>query len=304
MLTTIIVNYKSESKTIHFVLEELSKCKIPKIIVIVNNKATEISNACLASELRAKIVYSSNLSKLDNKKKYSCFIISSEENLGFARGNNLGVEFATKHFDVSYVLFSNNDIRLLSENIIEKLIEKYDNDKNIGMIGPKIVGPHGELQNPYIFLPFWEEMFLRRLRRMFRLKPHQKYNFVREEAKEGFYYRLMGSFFLMSHVDFLACGKMDDNTFLYGEELILTEKLKAINKGCYYLPSVQILHEHNETIGKFLDSSTASAHMSSSLYYYFSKYHNIKKFDIYCAILLNGILDRLSKIRRFIQQMT
>src|SRR5690606_15998965 len=119
----IIVNYKSEFKTVSFVIEELSKCKTSNIIVIVNNQATDVSNSYLAKALNAKIIHSSDLDKFDDERKnYNCFVISSEENLGFAKANNLGVRFVSKYFNVNYILFSNNDIRILNNDVIEKLV--------------------------------------------------------------------------------------------------------------------------------------------------------------------------------------
>ena len=51
-------------------------------------------------------------------------MIHNEENSGFAKGNNIGVRFVNNHFDVDYLLISNNDIVFQQDDVVEKLIDK------------------------------------------------------------------------------------------------------------------------------------------------------------------------------------
>src|SRR5690606_7796868 len=60
-------------------------------------------------------------------------IIRSEENLGFAGGNNLGI--AASHGD--YLFFVNNDTELPKE-CIQPLVECLANDSSVGIVSPKI----------------------------------------------------------------------------------------------------------------------------------------------------------------------
>jgi GT2 family glycosyltransferase len=293
MLATIIVNYKSEERTIKYVIEELIKCALQQVVVIVNNGATRESSQQLANALQG-IIVSTNLITSDTFSKY--YIIHNEANSGFAIANNLGFDFAVKYFDIDYVLFTNNDIVFIDENVIELLIEKYKTLDHIGMIGPKIVGSTGDLQSPYLFTPFWEEMVMLRIRRMFRLKK-SIYTLDREKTKEGFYYRLMGSFFLMDVNSFSYCGKMDSNTFLYGEEVILSERLNAINKKCFYYPNVSVLHEHGQTIRTYLQNNQSSKHLLDSMFYYFCTFYNVNRLEIICAKIINIVLNFLSYVK-------
>ena len=54
--------------------------------------------------------------------------------------------------------------------------------------------------------------------------------------QEGFCYWVQGSFFIMRTSDFMEIDMFDPNTFLYGEEPILAEKLKRIHKRMYFYP--------------------------------------------------------------------
>ena len=122
-LFIVTINYRQEELTIRFVKNELSKIQLPHKTIIVNNSATIGSNHLLCKELNATLVEDIN-EETDTQR--DTFVISSIDNLGFARGNNLGAEFCRKWFASEYILFTNNDIRLISNDIAERLIQKLD----------------------------------------------------------------------------------------------------------------------------------------------------------------------------------
>lgn len=273
-LASIIVNYKSEERTITYVKEELqSKCHIPQLIIIVNNEATEESSKKLSKSLLAPIV--TDIAAIP--KDSDIYIIHNLKNSGFAQGNNLGVDFISKHFEVDYLLFSNNDIRFIDSNVIEVLIEKLKTLPDIGVIGPKVIGLDGQDQNPYLYSPFWNEILWMSWERFLPLKKGEK-TFDRTHAKEGYYYRLMGSFFIIPYTSFIECGKMDPHTFLYAEEVILAERMLNIGKKNYYVPAVKILHEHGQTTSKYLNKGNEI--LLESILYYFKTYKHISNFKI------------------------
>ena len=156
MLGIIIVNYKNEGKTIEYVKEELIKIQTQNIIVVVNNSATDESNARLQEGLSAELVH--DITKVESTSQ-RCFIVSHPDNLGFARGNNMGAEFLLKHFPITYFLFSNNDIRFIDAHVVEALIEKADLLTNVGVIGPNIIGVDGRKQSPDPYYSFWARYF-------------------------------------------------------------------------------------------------------------------------------------------------
>ena len=279
LLATVIVNYKSEERTIKYVKEELfAKCTIPQIIVIVNNGATEESSNLLCSSLDAVLIKDIKASICESK----IYVIHNTENSGFAKGNNLGVDFIYQHFNVEYLLFSNNDIRFLDSNVIEVLIEKLKSLPGVGIIGPKVVGLDGNDQNPYVYTSFWNEILWMSWGRFIPFWHLKKFD--RAKAQEGYYYRLMGSFFIVPCVSYIKCGKMDPNTFLYAEEVILTERMLKIGKKNYYLPEVSVIHEHGQTISKYLKKGNRI--LLDSILYYFKEYQNINAFKLFIGKIL------------------
>lgn len=272
MLGIVVINYKSDSLTINYVKNELSKIKCPRVIIIVNNAGTKDSDSLLCRELSAELVKDIDAFNFANSNTY---IISSKNNLGFAKGNNLAVRFLQSHFSLKYLLFSNNDIQIVDSDVCERLIEKIECNDNIGIIGPKVVGIDGKYQSPEPYVPIadyfcWMYLatpFMSNKKKCKRFKLDYK-----ENAQEGFHYKVMGSFFLLRMADYVACGMMDENTFLYGEEVILTERLRSINKKVYYYPEVCVIHAHGVTTKRYLGRKGINKYLIESMLYYYQEY--------------------------------
>jgi len=64
-------------------------------------------------------------------------IITSAENLGIARGYNLGMEYALQK-NAKYVLVANNDI-IVGPDFLNKLVEQGEKNPHTGILMPKIV---------------------------------------------------------------------------------------------------------------------------------------------------------------------
>lgn len=273
MLAIIIINYRDEDRTIHFVNNELKKIGLQHSIVIVNNGSTDGSSAKLHSALP------------------QCNIVDSQENLGFAKGNNLGAEYAkTNIFNgigrKDYLLFSNNDIVIKDEDIVEALVDKISTLPDAAVIGPKIIGLDGKFQGPYPFQKFmdrhfwiyWGNLFMSKKKKVERLGLDYS-----EHAQEGYYYWVSGSFFLMKAQDFFDCGEMDPATFLYCEEPILSERLKKIGRKVYYYPAVSVIHEHGVTTTKTHSRRNLRKYTLQSEFYYYKNYIGTPQWQIVLA---------------------
>lgn len=271
MLVIIVINYKTEQKTIDYVKKELCKISMPHKTIIVNNGATKESDNFLSNALSATLIHDIEKKCLNN----DYYVISNNENSGFAIGNNLGATFAKLHFPPDYILFSNNDIRLISDNVVENLIEKLKDIPEAGIIGPKVIGLKGELQSPEPFHSFWDRHVWMYLSTPFYSKKRKIRRFQLDytrTAQEGFHYKVMGAFFIVKANDFYECGMMDSNTFLYAEETILAERMKSIGKKVYYYPQVTVLHEHGATTQKHLKRTLKNKFAFQSECYYYKHY--------------------------------
>ena len=123
-IASIIVGYKNENLTTEYVQKELSKLDVETIVVIVSNSSTDEGCRFLRENLNACIVEADFSSY---KSGHRVYVLNIKENLGFAKANNLGVDFIARFFpEIEYVLFTNNDIRIIDPQVVSVLIDKYE----------------------------------------------------------------------------------------------------------------------------------------------------------------------------------
>lgn len=291
MLAIVIVSYKSEPLTIDFVKRELSKVTLPHKIIIVNNAATDESNNIYKEGLDAVLV-DAGQKRVDNVEKL-VYVISNPENSGFAIGNNIGAKFARDNFNPEYFLFTNNDIKLVQDDVVGKLIAKLSEHPEVGIIGPMVRGLNGDYQSPEPYMSFADRFIWIYLSTPFLSKERKRSRFnldYAEKAREGYHYRVMGSFFMVPAKAYFECGMMDEHTFLYAEEMILSERMLSIGKKTYYDPEVCVIHAHGATIKKSIPSRKMMNIQFNSNAYYYHHYKKVSKLEIALGKLVYNIL--------------
>ena len=292
MTTIIIINYKNEQLTIDYITKELSKLIDNFNVIVVNNASTPESDQQLCCSLQARLVSIDSFEEASNGR----YVVSSTENLGFAKGNNLAAEIAAKHLNSKYLLFSNNDILINETDIISRMITKIESNERIGIIGPKITGLKGGFQSPEPYLSFLDRYCWMYISTPFISKKAKTKRFkldYKEKAKEGFHYKLMGSFFMVKTSNFMQCGMMDPHTFLYSEETILTERIKRIGKEPYYMPTVSVIHAHGLTTKKTIGKKGVNKYLIESEAYYYREYMKTPKWKILIGKLIYTIYCKL-----------
>lgn len=255
MLGIVIVNYRDYGRTERFIREELSRITIPFRLVIADNGGSSEEAAYL-------------------QEKTGCTVLALP-NHGFAAGCNRAATELLHDSEVDYILFTNTDLHLGSEGIVEALLAKMEENLEIGIIGPAIVGEDGKRQSPEPYMGLWKRYVWMYLSTPFLSKAFKRSIFqldYSEEAREGFHYRVMGSFFICRAEDWKQVGGMDEGTFLYAEESILSERMVSIGKRTYFLPSVTVVHQHGAVIGANMDRNRASRLRFESDAYFYRKY--------------------------------
>ena len=116
-----------------------------------------------------------------------------------------------------------------------------------------------------------------------------------QKATEGKHYKIMGSFFIVRAPEFIECGMMDPNTFLYGEEVILSERLLAINKYSFFYPVVSVVHEHSQTITQYYDNKKSILEQFKSESYYYRVYKGVSRFSVLLGKLSLNLYLKLKK---------
>lgn len=272
MIGIVLVNYKTIDKSVTYVRNELTKIKTNYRLVIVNNSCTDESNKALTEGCGGYLV--TDPDNIDPKAKV--YVLGAKDNLGYAKGNNLGADFLNAHFDINYFLFTNNDLKLVDKDIVERLIEKAEQHDDIGAIGPKVVGLDGKDQSPFIKRNIWLHVILGLF---FPFLCHL--SFFRKKIlkrgithSSGFCHSIIGAFFLCRVQAFKEINGFDNETFLFAEEDIIASRLQYAGYRVYYFDEVKVIHEHHVTVNSHLEFSEVLNISLKSQIIYFRKYRN------------------------------
>ncbi|MGE4285575.1 MAG: hypothetical protein AB7F23_03080 [Phycisphaerae bacterium] len=274
MLGIVIVNYKTNERLIKYINEELPKVSYPNKIVIVNNSATEESDQEIIAGCGAVLV--DDRENIDKNAKI--YLLSEQENHGYARGNNIGAKFLLQHFDVKYFCFSNCDLVYKDDDIVDRLIETIAGNTDIGLIGPDVRGANGKHQSPRLIKSVW----------MRNVIPRLFYPLIPKEAKRKFFTLtarnpvtgdcayIAGCVFVISREAFIESQMFDENTFLYAEEPILAARIKLAGYRVYFLGEVTVYHDDH---AEKSDYGLIQRHKGNR--YYLKKYQNLNSFELF-----------------------
>lgn len=250
MLGIVILNYKTWEETIKCVDSILKTTNLAIKIYIVDNASPNDSFE------RLNIIYS-------DKDNITC--IKAEENGGFAKGNNIGIQACLKD-NILYAIITNNDV-IFKENCINHMYEVMKTQINVVQIGPKVIDNEGKLLSPA-----WSgrQSLLQYLHIVSRKK------IIMTEAEligVKKVYMISGCCFMIDIAKFIHMGGFDENTFFYNEESIIS--MQAVKAGYDILCDMDavVIHNHGASTEKktlFTDVEVLKSGM-----YYWKKYENI-----------------------------
>ena len=129
MFSFIILHYKNIEETIEC-LTYLQKLDLKDAhIIIVDNNTLSISEENLI-------------------KRFTKDILKLDQNYGFAKANNKGIEYAKRKYNSKFYIVMNNDVYISDKDFLNIIKSDYDKYK-FDMLGPLITSPSGESVNPF-----------------------------------------------------------------------------------------------------------------------------------------------------------
>ena len=134
-------------------------------IVIIDNASPNNSGR----ELKRKFCDKDNVTVILNK-----------ENLGFARGNNIGYRYAVNVLKADFICIMNNDTLIEQNDFFEVICDEYKKS-NYGIMGPKIYLNEGRVNPVYVKLPgvdFFEDLLKMQKKEYKQMKLHLNYILV------------------------------------------------------------------------------------------------------------------------------
>lgn len=244
MIGIVVVVYKSYERIVTYVRQELTKISAPHRTVIVDVGSPREVSERIAQALGVSVWQEGMAAEGE------LFVLHSDENLGYARGNNLGADFLMRLFpDIDKLLFSNDDIELISPNVVEVLAAHMDDDASIGCIGPKVVDLQNRPRMPNYHGPSLCSRTIQNITEP--ILGAGYFNRKQEEIVEtGKVQCLEGCFILVRKEAFQKVEGFDKRTFLYWEEAILCKRLQRIGLDTYCNASVTVKHFVGNSVKK------------------------------------------------------
>ncbi len=165
--------------------------------------------------------------------------IRSDENLGFAGGNNLGIDRATG----KYLFFINNDTEI-TKGLIECLVDFMEGHPDAGGVSPKI--HYFDAPGVFQFAGFHKINIL--TGRNSTIGEGEKDNHQFDQVNAIPYLHGAAMMIRKSAID--KAGKMPEEFFLYYEELDWSESIIHAGYKLYYVPCGMIRHKESVSTGK------------------------------------------------------
>lgn len=253
MLGIAIINYNKYEKTIECIesIFETAKCDY-KIYMLDNASANESYD--VLSE------------KYDGNEKI--VLIKSDKNLGYAKGNNLCIEYAKKD-NCDYILISNNDI-IFQQGSIDILLKDIQTGEYL-LVEPFIRNKDGSVQvcvkkEKPTFKQYMQ--FSTYLRNLVSDKDKKAYYKNLQPKGKGNVYWASGACFIADMKKFESIGFFDPFTFLYFEEFIISEKAVKNGLSIGFDPAAQVIHYHGASSGGSANLVTRLANFESEIYFF------------------------------------
>ena len=221
LVSIITVNYNDSAVTMDL-LDSLRKISYPALEIIVVDNASPSDDPTTIKESYPEVK-----------------LILSEENLGFAGGNNLGIR--ASHGD--FLFFINNDT-IVDDGLIEPLVETLQKDMEIGMVSPKIKFHWDPSLIQYAGYSPMNKWTIRNNS----IGYHQKDNGLFDIPGET--ESIHGAAMMVPRRVLEQVGMMTEIYFLYYEEHDWAEMIKRAGYKVYYQPKGFILHKESLATGK------------------------------------------------------
>lgn len=289
--------------------------------VILHYMSFDCTNECIESIIKSinfsdydyNIVLVDNASKNDSfiklkdkfEKYQNIYFIKNKNNLGFAKGNNVGYKFAKYELNSDFIILLNNDTVIKQSDFIDVIIKKFE-ETNYFVLGPDIINSSGIHQNPqrinlielkelknmikktkvklllnYLGLEDIIVDLYKFLKSLLKSNEKQQTNY---HDNEQINVQLHGACLIFSPLYVSKFDGLYDKTFLYMEEDILFYTMQKENYKTLYSPDIKIIHKE--------DGSTDFVYKENSKKRRFIYKNLIKSSRIYLDYINNYELEK------------
>ena len=228
-------------------------------VVIVNYNVKPFLEQCLRSVEKAIEKIEGEIFVVDNNSADgSCSMVSSlfpavnlirnDYNAGFSAANNMAIRKARGR----YILLLNPDT-LIGEDSLQRCVSFLDSEPGAGALGVRMINGKGK------FLPESRRNFpspmaafykIAGLSRVFpRSSVFNRYHSPGGDTRVISKVEILSGAFMMIRKSILdRIGLLDEDFFMYGEDIDLSHRITSAGLDNYYLPDVTIVHYKGESM--------------------------------------------------------
>ena len=252
LLSIIIVNW-NVSDLLRSCLQSIidNQAKLPLEVIVVDSGSHDGSPEMLAREFPW------------------VQLAARSDNVGFPKGNNLGLARANGR----YLLLLNPDTVIIG-NALQTMITYLERQPTVGALGPQLLNPDGSVQSsrrrfPRLLTAFFESTWLQGYAPNKLLHDYYVLDVADDETAVVDW--VMGACLLIRREVYEQVGDLDEDYFMYSEELDWCKRIKQAGWDVVYLPKAQIVHH----IGKSSEQAVTYRHINyqRAKLRYFRKYH-------------------------------
>lgn len=218
---TIILNYNNYSDTIETIESVLSLEYDANFVLLVENS----SDKTIIQKIRTQFP---DLAIIENKK-----------NLGYAGGNNIGIQKAIAS-GTDYIFLLNNDVRL-EKDVLKKCVSAMEKSPGCGACQPIIV----TFENEKIIWSAGTQLYFGYPRLYLKETKLQKNGIITSP------FGLVGCAILFRRTAFQQTGLFDESLFLLHEETDWCIRAKQMNFSLLIISNAIVNHKISTTIGMF-----------------------------------------------------
>jgi O-antigen biosynthesis protein len=180
----------------------------------------------------------------------SVTLISNDHNVGFAKANNQGISISKGEYTVLL-----NPDTVVSEDTFSTCLSFMDNHPEAGAVGVRMIDGSGRfLPESKRGLPTLNATFMK-MTGLYKLFPGSSFMNSYYMGNIGEFETaqievLCGAFMFIRKSILNKIGLLDENFFMYGEDIDLSYRITEAGSSIYYLPTSNIIHYKGESTRK------------------------------------------------------
>ena len=182
-------------------------------------------------------------------------LIASEQNLGYAQGNNVGAAVAQGRY-----IFLLNPDTVVQPEALTRMINYIEAHPHVGALGPQLLWADGKVQSsrrrfPSLGSLFWESTLLEQ---WFPHNRHsRRYHLADEPPDQAQKVDwVVGAAILIRREAWLQVGPIDETFFMYFEETDWCKRSAKVGWETHYLPAAQVTHYEGKSSEQVIAART------------------------------------------------